>query len=337
LRIAYIVNFIFSIFLFNGCSSKEPIPLNLHGNILYIEDVDGSGGTTAGNFGDIMTFDLKNGKQFRITDDNYYDEHPTYSPRLNKILFESKRIGASKIAGLTSKTNLFYFSLNKKVPELINFKGSNDISDRKKINFHTPQFDKEGNNFAFISLNPIGFRNALFYYKINEDSLRILTDSLISPLTYTFGNNKIYFTSKIEDKFGLLPNSINSIDIETTEVKVIVPSRKTEYFYLGDESNEKLLYLDNYIGNFNDLTNYSINIFHLKTKKNEILTTSRKLGLIEIKTPVFSSDSTIYYIGNKAKRVGEFDEDIYEMNINTKKVKRITYNGHIKESLSFCR
>ena len=322
--------------LFNGCSKEEPLPHNLKGFLIYIEDIDGKGGTTSGNFGDIVAYDIIKNKEYIITNDNYYNEHPTYSSKENTILFESKRVDANDIAGLTAKTDLFLLKLNKKEPVIINFKDLSTMKTGKNYDLYQPVFDKSGNNFAFLTLSPssIKFSN-LFYFNSRNGTISLINDTLIEPLTYTFGENGsiIYFTSETKFKIGSSPNYIGSIDIKTLKEKIILPSKSNDYYYLGDELNNKLLYLkedikENYI---------SINIFDLTSSKTRVLSDLQKLGLTAIKSPVFGSDSTIYFIGNKSKSEDNFDEDIYCFNIDNSSIIKVTNNGYIKESLSCCR
>lgn len=319
-----------------ACSETPPTIENLQGCLLYIEDVDGSGGTTAGDFGDIIAFNPKTNTEFRITSDEYYDRNPTYSPSLNEILFESKRIGASKVAGLTSKSDLFLIKLPNKNPQRVNINGPLINS---KLNLYDPEFDNRSQNFAFLSHNTDNIKHTNLYYSSDSLMIRLLLDSLNGPLTYTFGETDgiIFFTSKEKYTIGTSKNYIGSVDIKTSQVDIVLPPREGNFYYLGDEVKDRLLFLSRDISDFDDLTNISINLFDLESHSSETISTSHQLGLIDIESPVFASDSIIYFIGNKAAKEGEFDDDIYSLNINSKVVKRITNNGHIKENLSFCK
>ena len=325
-----------------GCfKSDTQKPHHLVNCLLFIEDLDGNGGTLSGNFGDIVSIDLRTNKRYELTNDSYYDEHPSYTRTADKVLLESKRVNANNSGGLTNKSDLFYLELRELNIQKINISRANSHSEFNKYDVYYPYFDKIGKNFAFLMSNGLvgAGDTKMYYYDSKADSAYIINDTLKGPITYLFSDDdrNIYLTTDVKKSFSITPNEIDEINISNQEIKKIISQDSHYYYYLGDELNDNLLYLKSDISNLDDLTNISINIFNLKTRINEGITNSSNLGMIDIKPPVFASDSIIYFIGNKAKKEGEFDEDIYQLNIKTKVIKKITNNGNIKESLYYCR
>ena len=63
----------------------------------------------------------------------------------------------------------------------------------------------------------------------------------------------------------------------------------------------------------------------------------KKLGFKEIKTPVFMSSDIIYFIGNPKEFEGDTGDDIYKLDLKTKKTERITKNELMKDDLSYIK
>lgn len=323
-----------------SCSKQNASKIKqLDNYLLYIEDVDGEGGIFSGNFGDIVAFNPVTSEKVLLTDDDYYDNHPSYSPSLKKVVFESKRINTDPhISGLTSDSDLFLLDIKSGKVSLINFNEFKSYKSELKFNKKQPCFDEQGVNLAFLTYNMQDVKKTnLFYYKKLKDSLVLLLDTLIDPLTYIFNNydNKIFFTSKKKYTLGKSENYIGILDIQNRSVKKLL-EESNKYFYLGDIKENKLLYLKLDISNFDDPRNYTINILDIESMRNKEILNSKNAGFREIMVPVFGKDDLIYFIANKSKIESKFDVDIYSLNLDSFNIKKITNDGHIKESLSFC-
>ncbi len=128
--------------LFISCESNSQEILNLQDRILLIEDLDGKEGSLDGNFSDIVSYNIHSGERLIITDDNFYDDHPTYSKELNKIFFESKRIGAHRLTGLTSASNIFALDLKTKIIEQV---------DSEQLRKRFPHIINDDNNWPVLN------------------------------------------------------------------------------------------------------------------------------------------------------------------------------------------
>jgi hypothetical protein len=60
-------------------TSAVPQDFDPKGKLIYVEDLDGKGGLGAFNFGDLVILDPKSGARYVLTNDRFFDDHPSWS------------------------------------------------------------------------------------------------------------------------------------------------------------------------------------------------------------------------------------------------------------------
>lgn len=93
-----------------GCQSPfdEPLETGLPGYIIYVEDLTGYYGLTAGQFGNLVLIDGKNNLKRVLTNDRYFYRNPNLVNGGQGIVFESKRGNNIGVSGLSTNSALYY-------------------------------------------------------------------------------------------------------------------------------------------------------------------------------------------------------------------------------------
>lgn len=116
---------------------------------------------------DIFSYNLDTKKITQITNDEYSDYAPSFSPDGKKIVFSSDRVAIiGNNANAVNPINLSVYTIADQSIKNINvFAGANNLN---------PQFSGDSQNIFFLS-NRDGFRN-LYKYNLNDESVEQLTD-----------------------------------------------------------------------------------------------------------------------------------------------------------------
>ncbi|MCB0747939.1 MAG: hypothetical protein KDC90_10805 [Ignavibacteriae bacterium] len=337
----YKIKIILFLFLVGGlqqCRPQTEFPKDFKGMLLYVEDLDGIGGTMSGSFSDIVTFSPTLKKHYILTSDNYFDECPTYSPKTNKIYFESKREEYHPAVGLTSPTHLYELDLRTKSIELIDDEEFREAySFNNKIDLHTPLIDSEGNLLLFQYMWG-DYKNSydkLVSCNLKKNIIESIFDSLYYTFRYVFYEKdaSIVFQSNVINSWKEKTNYIAKLDIETKRITKYVQEKNIEN-NLGDVKFNKIVFVTRDF-NHSDVIS-DLFIYNITNNEKRKIVGIKELGFREIKYPVFKNENFIYFIGSKeSTNPDTFDEDIYLLNLNTKEMKQITFTGNIKDNLRY--
>ncbi|MEJ2195433.1 MAG: hypothetical protein P8X73_11330 [Ignavibacteriaceae bacterium] len=322
--------------LFIYCDSNSYKSLDIDGKILLLEDLDGKEGRTDGNFCDIVAYDIYSGEISIITDDDYYDDHPSYSKALNCIFFESKRIGAHSLTGLTSASNIFSLNLESNIIEQV---------DNKLLRNRFPILLKDENSFPLVNHvgNKLIFRNGsdagiffsrLIVYDINRDSLYLLKDSLIMVTDYiwSFNDENVIYIAEHKHTLRDNRNFVATVNLSSKERQIILDFNNSRK-YLGDCLENQLIYINETIPG----SEFSLMIMDLLTAENREVTKLNRFGFDEITEPVFYDETNIFLICSNRISSNRADEDVYMLDLNTLNLKQITFTHNIKEELTYIR
>ena len=322
--------------LFIYCDSSPQKYIDIDGKILLLEDLDGKEGSTDGNFCDIVAYDIYSGERSIVTDDDYYDDHPSYSKALNCIFFESKRIGAHSLTGLTSASNIFALNLELNFIEQVDNKPLRNrfpilLND---VNYF-PLANHSGSEIIFQNGSDAGiFYDRLIIYEINQDSLYLLKDSLILVTDYiwSFKDDNVIYTAKHKYTFKDNRNFVATVNLSSKERQIILDLNNSRK-YLGDCLGNQLIYISETIPD----GEYSLMIMDLLTAENQEVTKLNRFGFDEITEPVFYDEANIFLICSNRISSNRADEDVYMLDLNTLNLKQITFTHNIKEELTYIR
>ena len=101
---------------------------------------------------------------------------------------------------------------------------------------------------------------------------------------------------------------------------------------LGDYQDMKLLYIKQNIIN---LKIESMNIYDFKDESEIYSIKLDEIGFSEIKSPVIRDNKSIFFIGKIFKGENIFIEDIYMLDLVTGNLQQISFDGNIKDYLSY--
>lgn len=320
------------------CRPQIELPNNLDGMLLYVEDLDGVGGSASGKFSDIVAYDPVNKRQYILTSDKYYDQHPTYSPQTQKIYFESKREKYNPSIGLTAPSHLYELDLTTKKIKLLDDDDFRKTHSFKEwVDLNRPLINNYGDKLLFHFLWG-DYKNSydrLMLYDLTTKTIGSLFDSLNYSFRYVFYENdsSIIFQSSLKNGWKEKTNYIAKLEINTKGVIKFIQEKNFEN-NLGDVKYNKIVYVSrnfNHSGVISEL--YIYDIMNDKIRK---IAGVEELGFREIKNPVFENENFIYFIGSKESiNPDTFEEEVYLLNLNTKEMKQITFTENIKDNLRY--
>ena len=102
----FLILFIIFAFFSSCLKNEQEVNLPFEGQLIFIEDLDGSDGILAGSFGDIVLLDGNQNLRKVITDDSYFNDYPTWANNGNTVWFESKRSENIETSGLSADSYL---------------------------------------------------------------------------------------------------------------------------------------------------------------------------------------------------------------------------------------
>jgi hypothetical protein len=181
-----------------SCSNKEELKKldNNHPKVIYIEEHSKGGGVYGGEFGDVVVIDLKTKEKIKVTDDDYIDESPCFSPNGKYIAFFTSRGGrylSRQIQRLGAPHELCIFNIKTQKYRVI------DINRKFKNTLDSDQFSKLKYSPDSRSLYFSGVTPYIYKYMLPEDSLTVvhkLADSMdVEKILFLPGQNNLLIYS----------------------------------------------------------------------------------------------------------------------------------------------
>jgi len=332
LRLLIIAFLILSINL-SGCSQNTRIPDNFdpHGKIVYIEDLSGKSGLTDFNFGDLVILDPETKEKIVLTRDRYYNAHPSWSPDGDKIVFESKRVGAFTDA--STQSNLFIYHLN--TGEIVrldeDFKSRFPDIIEREFN-QSPAWSNDGSRIAFV--NRVGARGRIVIYYIEKDTLEIISDDIFfrKPLRWSSDDEYLLYGqryTKAEPK-SLFHPSVVILNIEEGNIREIGDS---DWAYsMGNESNGRVYFT----GQLIDMIDSEYSAWYTYDIKNDTVSmVYESSNMLEADVYVYGSKG--YIINISPSNENSFIRDIYRLDLSDFSAEQLTTDGHEKMDMDILR
>ena len=311
-----------------GCERKVVIPpdFTMSNKIVYVEDVDGKDGLYSADFGDIVALDASTGVRMRLTYDDYFDRHPSYSRYDSAVIFESKRpVDESNAIDLSAPSHIFSFSLK-----------TQNIQQMDQNWFTDGSGGQSFYPFACRARGGVIFGKKVDFccqvvsiYDYKTKSLRPISDTLdliggIRPSE----NDSLVAYSFLSG--GDILDRSSTIEIRRTfDAGLVKEFHKKGWIYgLGDFKGRQLLFYTHEIKKGYSTELYSYDLDKDSTAK------IHTFNNMHISDPVFSSTG-IFYIGLVDTNDG-YSADIYLLEAGTNEVKRVTNDGHQKMNLFYC-
>jgi hypothetical protein len=308
--------------------------------LLYVQEVNKGEGITAGQFGEIMVYDLKNEEPFTMLRDKYYNVGPGWIVNGESIFFESKRGENFNYVHLSVNSSIYSYNLkNQGIDNLL----SNEISPNKWL--------QVGDEVRFS--NPFLLNDSLLAFSYNyvelNDNIRSRPDLFSGVAVFNLFEQKKVFNLE----FGLSTISIkNKINCRGNILAIeLLQKRKSliKIYNLKQEGDSLVTEIQGNeeesinLGQWDEKTkSFYVSISNYKTDKSKIISYSpmndSKQVLFETKDLIASDPvrvgDLIYFIGTDT-----FDYDIYSYNITNQELNKLTFDTLFKTDLSgpnFC-
>ena len=324
-----------------SCTKKIDKNITMQNKILCIEDINNIEGLYGGNFGDIVAYDANTFKRFILTNDRYYDYSPTYSKKYNIVIFESLR-NYQTYTGLTSQRDLLILDLNTFKIERFDtdkrFKDVNFLHAKPSVNGkihpdtdnYGPLFNHSGDKMLFYKTWG-GLLKTIILYNFTKDEFKIIADSLIWYPTYIWSQNDslIYYTKDYNSMVDKA-NEIRRYKIFNGKTDILFKKKNRNYL-VNDELNDNLLCISKLLKQHT----YEIEIINLNKKITTFEISMEELGVNDIYSPIFKDTKNIIFVGQVNKE--NYNQYLYNINIETREVTKLSsYGGH-KDCLSYIK
>jgi len=316
-----------------SCQETIKLPDRLTNSLLYTESKDEEG-IGAGGFSEIIAFDLTNNTTYYLTNNRYSDLYPSYSSLINTVAFESKRSSDPDIVGLTAASKIFTLNLtDKSLKSLDLYKGSGENGLDEQF---LPNFSNNGSKICYTQyVGNLPRPYYLFIYDFTTDSVYLLQSDLRRPIKclWSEDDNRIFYSVYGKRLMKNRDEDIYVIDILEKSSQEVIKKDSTENT-IGDFKQNKILYVS---CNSSYASDHFIKILDVSTRNELYSLNMNQFGFKEIKSPVFESKDIIYFIGNPKQFESATGDDIYRMNLVTKKIERVTYTELMKDDLSYIK
>lgn len=339
-KIAYIISFFFLSITSFSCQQlpETNIPDNIQGMLLYIEDLDGKDGNYSWDFGDLVAYDPETNQKFILTSNSYLDLRPSYSSKLNKVIFESERYKESAVIGILGKANIYTLDLKTKSTDMITdeeFKNKFKEVHGNRVDFNLFSTNFFNEIFLFSIYLKRNY-HSVYSYNITTGILKTVMKEIHYFANYNYDSEEnIFYYEKYENPdnefYDLRKVSIVKLDIQSGKVDSIIISDNSAN-YLEDIRSEVILY--------EEVKDEKHTLYAYDMRKKKVLSETdwNFMENPQDANPVFGkSTDEIYFIKEPINNDKDYKCDIYWMNLKTKEIKQITTDGHIKNDLTFCR
>jgi len=238
-------------------------------SVVYVEAKTDEG-IYAGAFGEVVILNIDTKEKYYITNDNYFDNLPKWSPKGDSIVFLTNRVGndfSLKVKGVAGPHNLFLYSLlEKKLSKAeIPFQIERPEYLRTKIY-----------NFDWLSkLNLISFRdfqNTFYTCKLDGEKLFEINNHEIRTIfTIKYSNNckNIVFDFQGSDDINNSGLRILNLTDSSSSISLHLPNISTLFGWSLDDGYIYFSEL-NKIKRY-DLSKNEITDFYIIEEKLEIL------------------------------------------------------------------
>ncbi|MGH7496572.1 MAG: TolB family protein [bacterium] len=310
------------------CQSSTAIPnFDPKGKMLFIEDCDGEGGLLSFKFGDIVIFNPETKEKTRLTNDRYYDTHPSWSPDGQKIIFESKRIdNGDRIFDLSDRSHLFILDIKS---------GQIQQFDRDLEKLHIGEIGEENrrpawspasNSIAFLTR--VDYRTKMVVLDIDKN----IVTTLIPPgqfgdidrLRWSLKEDYLAFDFQI--KGTLINRGIAILNLQSKKTRVVSDSSQSCIIGSWSSDGAKLLF-DGFVP-LGKGPHFFYEYSLLSERSSLII--DMPSGLTGMKGQYGLDDSLIAFIGDSS---GDDGLDIWTYGLLNNNPTKLTTEGHEKDGL----
>lgn len=317
-----------------GCKTPLPADFDPTGKLVYVEALDDSDGSHAGDFGDVVVLDPQTKVKYRLTHDRLYDEDARWFPDGLKVVFASRRIGNSRYKDLSTPSHLYEVSLKTQMIDRIDEKyvaRLKNFPDLDGSEFFCPVYNYSGTELAFFI-----FRNSsvgdpgwqLIIHDLKNDSLVPLGDGTRGHfnLRWSEDDRLIAYTEfRSSNPTSGIAFSVFSRD-SLKRVKRI--SQKEWSYSACSFFGNTLYYTGRDFGFDNPPT--QLYVLDLDSLKSLPIHTFKEFTVNEF---VVSDSTGAYLLAEDANH----RNDIYFFDLRTKESTRITTDGLQKIGLDYLR
>jgi Tol biopolymer transport system component len=297
-----------------------------NGKMVFIEDCDGEGGLLDHSFGDIIILDSVSKQKIRITHDGFYDNHPSWSPDGQRIVFESIRMdtpgttGRYRTIDLSDPRHLFILNIKTGQMTQLDRDFAKRFGSQVGIQNEMPAWSPASNQIAFVTL--IAGRQKLVVMDLDSNTLIPLT----TPGHFVFARRLVWSTFGDYLAFDTFASRDSPIDgvvilnVKSKEAKVIGDSTR-QYIVGGWTIDGKKLILH---------YNEKASIYEYSIETGEITLLKQFNEMFGINGQIGPQGNELAFIGYH-KSTGSLDIWLY--NISSGTLSQLTDDGHEKDGL----
>jgi Tol biopolymer transport system component len=312
-----------------GYAPSLPADFDPEGKIVYIEDLSGRSGLGMPNFGDIVILDPKSGEKFILTKDGFVNEYPTWNNDGTKVLFESKRTRGSRTYSLSDPSNIFFLNLKDYQITQVDKDWKNRINYLfSQVNNMHPSLNNGGNKIAFSTLSR-SLNYDIYLYELQHDSLSIIIDNV----------NRLWLLKWSANDFYLCVESmwLHTLPQPKGEMAILIfdiSNKDTVLLKWEEDWAYRLGYLiDNYLiytGFSREKGKQFLFEYELVKKQEKII---YEFEGVTAKSLIYGGSDDVYFIGTIDNDTDYHREDIYLLDLKSKKLTQITTDGNHKDHL----
>lgn len=306
---------VFSFLVSISCNSQVNVDYTkIKKKIVYVEEHKKGSGINNNSFGDVVIFDLDTRKKYKITDDNYFDKAPLFSPDGKYLLIQTLR-DDDMFGGIGGPYELFLYNLADLSSKKLQIPYQLDRPEYMRYTLEYINFTKD-NNLMFT------LRNQVVKYYLGTDSLeaqfvidddynsynKMIYDIILSP-----ENNKVVFGYTFRDKLDLNLGFYSFHDSSFNIVK-----RNVQEIYCWSKDETALL-----VGT-GGIIRYNIN----KNESTLLYDDTEKLTIRDCK--YLDNENVVCLVGNENR---EYSCELAIYNLKTKTFDFLTNDGLQKEYL----
>jgi RHS repeat-associated protein len=331
-----LVLFIFLIpILLLSCRNKNNEVVLSDDIVVFIESRSTTHSITSGSFGDIVLYDLNNGKQQYITDDVYYNKQSTISYDQEHVAFLSNRVGTRtqlKIKGVAPPHEIYIFNIKEMRLKRFGEKLERRYPDIMNGVYYGLKWNSEGNSLYFCN-----GKNKIYEIFIEYmDSLRLIKTIVLEDwkdleiIDFSFSpDNNLLAAAILETRYSLSPRrKLIIYDLELGDSSIIYNTSKALNVGAWSKDGKKLLFRE-----YKDIYEYC----NIERKVEKIFDQSENEVVRFIDRPYYTNDGHIIFLAQRID-VNQNNQfyGIYELfllDIQNEKLTQITSDGHEKRYL----